>query len=603
MTTITKYLLIVLSVLLVTSCEEYLDKSPESDLGVEEVFKDFQNAQGFVEEIYMFITDYSLGAHWETFFLLGDDASGRTPWLMDAYIDEGNLRYVSSKGNDWNFFVNSGDYNTTSGWAFERPGIWEGWDAIRKANIVIENIDFMVDASQVERDVILGQAYFFRAYFHSEIMKYWGRIPYIDEVLYNDYEYKRPDTYKECAMRADADYALAVQLLPENWDNSPVGSLTQGENKGRVTKGAAYALKGKNLLIAASPLMHGSKDTYDYDEELCKLAVDAFAEVLKLADNSVYALNSWDTYEEVFYSYNEGNKWPGGTEYIFNNPSSSGYLNGNLAGIFAFIDNVGGSNLMCPTHNFIQNNFGMSDGLSCDESPLFDPTKPFENRDPRLYKWVVLDGDPLVKNFGAARKAVDTTAQFFVDGAHHYTSTDQSTNTGYAIKKYHGITFNRWDGETRNSENYTPYTSWRLHMRLTDVYLMYAEAAAVKYGASGTPEAYSLTAEAAINILRDRASVPDVQYAGEDGFMDELRRDRAVELSFEGHRWLDIRRWSLAHLSKYKRKTRLNFDKDHTYFEEELIVERVCDYPKHFWMPFEQSQTEFFDGFEQNPGW
>ncbi len=78
-----------------------------------------------------------------------------------------------------------------------------------------------------------------------------------------------------------------LQLLPVDWDNESYGQKTLGENRGRLTKGTAYAFQGKNLLFAASPLMHFNNqpgiDTYTYDTELANMAVDAFAGVLKLA--------------------------------------------------------------------------------------------------------------------------------------------------------------------------------------------------------------------------------------------------------------------------------------------------------------------------------
>ena len=77
----------------------------------------------------------------------------------------------------------------------------------------------------------------------------------------------------------------------------------------------------------------------------------------------------------------------------------------------------------------------------------------------------------------------------------------------------------------------------------------------------------------------------------------------SVELSFEAHRWLDIRRWGVAHLDEYKKKTEFRYDKDWTNFEENVIIERVCEYPKHYWFPFEAAQTQFYEGFPQNPGW
>jgi hypothetical protein len=590
-------------VLFLAGCKDYLDLAPEYSLEIEEVFQDFQNAQGWMEENYMYVVDYPNSSHYQSNFCLGDDAIGNVTWIYAGQIETGNLMaWVTS---NFNYFTERKGKGYTSGSnakkPYQRPGIWQGWAAIRKANIAIESIEekgLMVNATQEERDVILGQAYFFRAFFHNEIMKFWGRIPYVDGVLEGEdfRNYTRPKTYKECALKADEDYARAAQLLPEDWDTHAAGAKTQGQNKGRVTKGAAYAFKGKNLLLAASPLMRESTDTYNYDAELCAMAVVSFAEVFKLADKGLYALESFDNYEAVFYTEGNPRIWPGGTEFIFNGPASGdGYVTRQMSAIFQ-LTNYGGSSgwSVSPTHNYIHNNFGMADGLSCDDSPNYDPMNPFEGRDPRFYKWVIKDGDAL------AVKNNSVFAKLYNGGASRFNGNDKNTSyTGYAIKKWSPITFNKYD----KNQN---FSASRLHMRLTDVYLMYAEAATVAHGISTAPSAYALSAEGAINALRDRAAMPHVNAiykASINSFMDEVRRERAVELSWEGHRWVDIRRWSLAHLDKYKNKTALNFDKNHTYFEVEVNTTRVCDYPKHFWLPFEKGQTEIFSGFEQNPGW
>ncbi|MFK8058874.1 MAG: RagB/SusD family nutrient uptake outer membrane protein, partial [Polaribacter sp.] len=118
---------------------------------------------------------------------------------------------------------------------------------------------------------------------------------------------------------------------------------------------------------------------------------------------------------------------------------------------------------------------------------------------------------------------------------------------------------------------------------------------------------YGLSAEGAINLIRNRVpGLPNVHpsiVADNNKFMDELRRERTVELSYEAHRWVDIRRWGVAHLPKYKRKTALDFPEDQSSFTERLLVERICEYPKHYWLPFEAKQTQIYEGFPQNPGW
>jgi hypothetical protein len=174
--------ILLLGVLLsFAGCEKYLDRAPESVLTAEEVFKDFVHAQGFVEELYAYVVDYAQGGHWETDYLLGDDALCNETWLGSGAIDNGD--FFGLINGRFNYIAGKSEATTDEQGPFNRPGIYDGGvKAIRKANLVFENIDKMVDATQAEKDVILGQAYFFRAFFHLEIMKFWGRFPYIDKV-------------------------------------------------------------------------------------------------------------------------------------------------------------------------------------------------------------------------------------------------------------------------------------------------------------------------------------------------------------------------------------------------------------------------------------
>tara|TARA_R110002096_G_scaffold121553_1_gene263268 strand:- start:6534 stop:8429 length:1896 start_codon:yes stop_codon:yes gene_type:complete len=624
-------LLIILGLVLSYSCEDYLDQSPESVIDEEEVFSSFKNAQGFVEEMYASVVAYEVQAHTFQDFLLGDDGHVNREVKISGDIDAGNFNAVIS--DSYSYFNNhlSSEYGSTgtnsanvdniNNFNRQRPGLWDGSNrGIRKANIVIANIDLMVNASQEEKDVILGQAYFFRAFFHNEIMKFWGRYPYIDRVLIDDFEISRPETYKEVALLANEDYKKAIELLPVDWDNENYGQLTFGENKGRLTKGTAYAFQGKNLLLAASPLMfgnNGSVNTYQYDTELCDMAVDAFSGILKLADQGRYRLASWENYDEVFWKTATPNAWPGGTEYLF---SAGG---GNQSQVERFMTSgvnrdIHGSisESISPTHNYIHNNFGMSNGLSIEDdlsgaygTPLFDPTKPFENRDPRFYRWHIIDGEEVAPK-ATGGDAQHRFAQLWFEsfdkaGIHRRTIFDnKKSTTGYMWTKF----YPKVDGEYHSKWNNIigQYSGMRMHMRLTDVYLMYAEALHASKGATTAPASYNLTAEAAINLFRDRAGIANVHpsiVGDSNKFMDELRRERAVELSYEAHRWVDIRRWGVAHLDKYKRKLALDFPEDRTSFTERLIVERICEFPQHYWLPFEAKQTQIYEGFPQNPGW
>ena len=148
---------------------------------------------------------------------------------------------------------------------------------------------------------------------------------------------------------------------------------------------------------------------------------------------------------------------------------------------------------------------------------------------------------------------------------------------------------------------------------------MYAEAASAGYGgASGKASTCPLTAEAALNKIRERAGVENVDAdytASADKFMDEVRRERAVELSFEGHRFCDLRHWKLLTVYPYNVKTMQKFDRaaeldtsidpsenEVRNFREDVIVTRKLE-AKHYWLPFRNDDVMLYPEFTQNPGW
>ncbi|WP_302350582.1 RagB/SusD family nutrient uptake outer membrane protein, partial [uncultured Duncaniella sp.] len=269
----------------------------------------------------------------------------------------------------------------------------------------------------------------------------------------------------------------------------------------------------------------------------------------------------------------------------------------------------GGGNNLSPCANYVSN-YGMANGLPLDDPQSgWDKTHPWKGRDPRFYNDIVFDGCLITDNYQCEIPNIE----LFTGGASRDVNT--ASRTGYALKKFLHKTCNRYD----DGWGYSPqFTIGLSYLRLADVYLMYAEAASQATGTpTGKSSACSLSALDAINKIRTRAGVEEVnaKFTGNlDGFMCEVRRERAVELSFEGHRFNDLRRWMLIDKPEYANKTSVEFtrsgefDKAHpennavSGFHEEVIVARSYS-EKHYWLPLKKSDCNMSADFKQNPGW
>jgi len=623
------------------SCTEYLDKSADSTVSAEEAFKNFKNFQGFVEEIYNCIPDKEKN-YWITSFNWGDDeiCNPAGDWLMTHQVDLGNFWGWQTQAGVW---LNNGNSDPTSTDRM-RHSLWpHAWYCIRKANMGLENLDKLTEATAEEKSLIAGQLYFFRAWWHLELMEYFGGLPYVDKVLPSSGKLTLPRlTYQECADKAAADLRKAADLLPIDWDKTTIGKNTTGKNMLRINKIMALGYLGKNYLWAGSPLMKngaqtGGSKTYDYDAEYCKKAADAFGELLSLVESNQtqYALaqfkykdiynhkksdDATTCYSDIFCTAGQNGLMPGSTEAIFRGPSNDWWATrwgfSCSYGPHTIVDQA---EIHAPTANYV-NFYGMANGLPLnDPASGFDPTHPFKNRDPRFYHDIVFDGFKYVNSTMPSNLEYLRNCSLYTGGAMR--SVNDGSRSGYFIQKLIPHIANKYDGGLDwggNLHAYLPY------MRLADVYLMYAEACAAAGGATAKSVNFNKTAEDAINTLRDRVGVAHVG-GGADGslnpaiktdahkFMDEVRRERAVELSFEGFRFNDLQRWLLLTEYPYNVKTSQEFDRVGTMpsdpkdaqvvnFKEQVILTRLFG-TKHYWFPLKIKDVSMYPEFGQNPGW
>lgn len=634
----------------VTSCQDYLDKDPDSTVVLDDAYKTFDNFQGFIEEIYNCIPNKEQ-CYYTTSFNWGDDEIMNTEgdWHMCHQVDLGNFwAWQGGKlGQDGCWLDAARECNPNSNDIFQHR-LWpHSWYCIRKCNLGLNNLDKLVDATDEERNLIEGQLYFFRAWWHFELMQFLGGLPYVDVVV-DDTNEKLPRlSYRDCAMKAAADFRKAAQLLPINWDDTTVGKETYGKNDLRVNKIMALGYLGKNFLWAASPLMvHGAQlgakssgVTYDYDVEMCDSAANAFGELLNLVEsgqtqyalvefnysdvyNHVKASGATTSYTDLFYT--RGNAWkiPGSTEAIFRGRSGetnkSHYQFSKTWGpkINSLVpdDNI----IHQPTANYV-NLYGTNDGYPLDhENSKFDETHPFKDRDPRFYHDIVYDGCKYINNISSVEDADKPYiySQLYTGG--NVRNAQSGSRTGYFTQKLSPHTVNKYDLDHSWNAKLMMYLSY---MRLADIYLMYAEACAAKGGATQASETYpGLTALDAIGRLRTRVgmpNVPDELQTPKETFMDEVRRERAVELAFEGFRFNDLQRWLLLTEYPYNQKTSQEFtrtQKDDWYesnkaseaqvdgWKEEVILTRSFSL-RHYWFPMKLEDTYLYLELSQNPGW
>lgn len=341
-------------------------------------------------------------------------------------------------------------------------------------------------------------------------------------------------------------------------------------------------------------------------------AADAFGEALKLTEQTRrYELAPMENFNDIILLHNPSGRVPGMKEAILqeNITELEGRWAWNMNTDFRTARMIPSGIKAWPTANYsayfgMANGYPINDMSQSDSESGYDATHPWKDRDPRFYKTYVFDGE------FCGISGTGETANLFTGGNDREGANPQKGC-------YTGLMNAKLCLKTVNNANVRDIYNCALSfMRLADVYLMYSEATAVGYGVKSTAQTFSMTAEDAINKIR-RAGVADVldKFTGStESFLSEVRRERAVELAFEGFRFMDLRRWMLLTQRPYTLKTGFQFDRDKLDKEnpsessvknlrEEVLVER--DYTdRHYWFPLpNKNDTYLYEGFEQNPGW
>jgi len=502
--------IITILVLGLVSCEKidsYLDRAPDMNLNEDEVFSVFVNAQAFHADIYSGLTS--------RFNAVGDYQP--VPLASASDESESNAGYHGTK------VFNMGNYDGAD------ANISHYYTAIRKANLFLKNIDLIPFPDNETKEKMLGEVYFLRAFYYTELLKRFGGMPILTEadlMIPGDDLMRARNTYRECFAFIMDDIKNAIDMLP----------VTLSTNEyGRATKGAAMALKARVLLFAASPLssnqtgvfgINGNTDDwYESDSKSWWLkAAEAAMDVIELKDDEgspVYELyqttssDKAEDYENLFFNRREhGNK-----EVIFYKHEAPVDFNSNQINVWMPSGDIGGAGAVQPTQNFVDL-FEMSNGRYINETGSgYDENDPYVNRDPRFYKIIIYHGSTWQ---GTVMDLSPTSEQFSAG----------TFLTGYFVRKYLP------EEVTKNSTT-TSYHNW-IFFRLAEMYLNFAEA-------MNEVEGPTQQVRDAVNIVRSRSGVVDIPEeltSDKKSMRQRIQRERAIEFCFEEHRWWDARRWS-----------------------------------------------------------
>lgn len=580
-----KISLILLTVVCLTSCsqESFLDRTVTSDLDENTVFKDSTYTVAFLSDIYTAVGFSSEPSRFNAVFV------GTSGGLHTA-TDEAEPHLIANITTDVQFVT-----GTVNSVTVDRAAWTTGYSYIRKVNQFLKHLP-ETPLSDLKKKQYKGEALFLRAWYYANLLQHYGGVPIVGDTIYAAAD-KIPavrNSYKETV-----DYIVSqCDLAAQNLTVRPVG-----RNYGRAGAGACLALKARVLLYAASPLFNGSSYSAPYNELLgyptadadrWRIAMEAAKDVMNLG---------------VYYLYVDNVKEPGYGYYaIFNATDSGGDAvairsesifekqaqnNGAFERLFNPPSREGSGSGGYPYQDLVDE-FEMSNGKSIDATNSgYNLQNPYVNRDPRFYNTIIYDQAqlPIGKNTGSfgpvniylGNKDGKPADQ---DAVH------TGTKTGYYINKFRNRSITGTDGAGSSQE--------RPLIRYAEVLLNYAEARNEFQGPDA--EVYK-----AVEAIRERAGLVPYKLTGgldQNQMRDVIRHERRIELSFEGHRFWDVRRWKIADQTESKTMHGLEITRDgsNATFRVFDVRKHVFREAQYFW-PFPYDEVAKSPNLKQNPGY
>jgi len=530
---------------IITGCDSLLDKDPLDSLSTSTFWQTESDAMLGLVGVYQ-QEGLTGSAAKQSYNLWNQDTHLR---LFEATTDNG-----FEKDNNVTDF-NNGDL--TSSYSPVKDLWTTTYKSIIKCNNFLENID-RVEMDVNKKEEMKAEVATIRAFDYFYLSFLWGDVPLVKTVLsVNEANSVFRDPKADVVDFVIAELRSAIPNLPS----------TRPDNQyGRITKGGALAILGRVLLA----------------EKRWEEAKDAYKQIMDL---NVYSIDP--RFSDLFIEKGENSK-----EFVLvSKRMPEVYGTSVLLSCVGFT--WGGYHHFSPFNELVED-FECTDGKPIHESPLFDPEKPYENRDPRLLKSIMVDNVSIYKETLYIAHPDSSPTNY----------KDQVTRrpwSGYMVRKFCDEEYN---GNLRTYGCDFPM------IRYAEVLLSYLEANIE----AGSPITQQLLDET-INKVRGRQEINmvPVTETDPDKLTTILRRERRVELAWEGLRLFDLFRWRTAHTllkgrfhgmkvcSKAEAPgyNKVQVNADGYYFCEETSFRENVDY---LW-PIPQSEKDVNANLTQNPGY
>ncbi|MFC0775965.1 RagB/SusD family nutrient uptake outer membrane protein [Terrimonas alba] len=450
--------------------------------------------------------------------------------------------------------------------------IWgRSYRSIRECNWALSNLE-QVQMSDAHKAQLKAELQFIRAFRYQDLIRNYGGVVLMGDNVYNLSDNLQDEAlFKRSSIKECIDYVLAQ--LDEAAANLPVnndGSWLLG----RATKGAALALKSRLTLYAASPL---------YNVGTWQDAVAAAQAVIGLGKYGLYTggygnlfldANNNETIFARLYTKNAGHTHL----EIANGPNGYGGWGGNL-----------------PLQNLVDD-YEMDNGKPItDPTSNYDPQDPYVNRDPRFYATILYNG---AIYRGRALETFTPGGKDSKDGNDNW----NTSKTGYNLRKFMNEAY-----PLQNPWGNAGFQPW-YYFRYAEILLNFAEAANEAGGPDAVPAGATLSARAAINMVRSRAGVnmPAVSAVSQSEMRTAIRNERRIELAFEEHRFYDVRRWKIAEETESKPALGISITMSGgtlTYANKVALDGRAFN-PRMYWLPIPRAEIQASGNkIEQNTGY